>query len=251
MSNWFPIKSATKSSEWSNGHDAFVGVRLAANCLAYANSCLNPILYAFLSDNFRSGLVRLCHRRGDVAAQHRGTTLAEARRRRETVSAGQRDAGRGQGTRDDGVARPLLTAAEGRRYSLREVQGTGEDSGTAESDFGHFRSVVAAVSRERSVTVPCRAVPCSRCTVYWTDHGRLVDDAAGQRGRRSDAAGQRHGGRVEDGVVTLLLTAAEGRGCSLKDVQGVREEAAGVSTALQVPATLQTETTTVTVETAL
>lgn len=38
----------------------FVALRLAANCLAYANSCLNPILYAFLSENFRSGLVRLC-----------------------------------------------------------------------------------------------------------------------------------------------------------------------------------------------
>ena len=96
---------------------AFVGVRLAASCLAYANSCLNPILYAFLSDHFRSGLARLCGRGG---AQQRGT-VAEARSRR------QREIGTGRGAAgDDGVVRPLLAAVEGRDCSAKDVVARGK-----------------------------------------------------------------------------------------------------------------------------
>jgi hypothetical protein len=39
----------------------FNAVKIAATCLAYMNSCVNPILYAFLSDNFRKSFRRLVY----------------------------------------------------------------------------------------------------------------------------------------------------------------------------------------------
>jgi hypothetical protein len=41
----------------------FAAFKIGSNCLAYLNSCLNPILYAFLSDNFRNGINQACGRR--------------------------------------------------------------------------------------------------------------------------------------------------------------------------------------------
>jgi len=38
---------------------SFAVAKMVANCLAYMNSCVNPILYAFLSDNFRQAFFRL------------------------------------------------------------------------------------------------------------------------------------------------------------------------------------------------
>ena len=38
---------------------AFVGLQIASNCIAYMNSCVNPLLYAFLSDNFRKSFRKL------------------------------------------------------------------------------------------------------------------------------------------------------------------------------------------------
>lgn len=34
-------------------NDASFAFRIMSHCLAYGNSCVNPILYAFLSENFR------------------------------------------------------------------------------------------------------------------------------------------------------------------------------------------------------
>ncbi|XP_060083039.1 allatostatin-A receptor-like [Ylistrum balloti] len=36
-----------------------IGTMIASNCLAYMNSCVNPVLYAFLSENFRRSFRRL------------------------------------------------------------------------------------------------------------------------------------------------------------------------------------------------
>jgi hypothetical protein len=46
------------SSSMTN-HSSLISVKIAANCLAYMNSCVNPILYAFLSEPFRKSFRRL------------------------------------------------------------------------------------------------------------------------------------------------------------------------------------------------
>jgi len=55
-------------SSVDSGTLLFTVAKIVANCLAYMNSCVNPILYAFLSDNFRKAFFRLmacCVRDGD------------------------------------------------------------------------------------------------------------------------------------------------------------------------------------------
>jgi len=55
----------------SNHGIAFVVIKIIANCLAYTNSCVNPLLYAFLSDAFRQGFRRaLCCSWQTAAGRH-------------------------------------------------------------------------------------------------------------------------------------------------------------------------------------
>lgn len=37
-----------------------VKIHLVASCLSYSNSAMNPILYAFLSDNFKKSFLKAC-----------------------------------------------------------------------------------------------------------------------------------------------------------------------------------------------
>jgi len=102
----FIVQYFEAASDESMITHTFVAIRLAATCLAYANSCLNPILYAFLSENFRSGLVRLCCR------GHRNT-VAEPRGRREVTCMGERD-------RSKTGARPLLVIEEDEAHAAKD-----------------------------------------------------------------------------------------------------------------------------------
>ncbi|XP_022245647.1 allatostatin-A receptor-like [Limulus polyphemus] len=52
---WFPIQIVLVLKSLNKYHleTATIVVQIASHILAYMNSCVNPILYAFLSDNFR------------------------------------------------------------------------------------------------------------------------------------------------------------------------------------------------------
>ena len=52
---WLPIQVIFMLTNFGSYPEStsFVVVQIASNCLAYMNSCVNPILYAFLSENFR------------------------------------------------------------------------------------------------------------------------------------------------------------------------------------------------------
>ena len=58
---WLPIQVIFMIHHFGTypGTKIFVAIQIASNCLAYMNSCVNPILYAFLSDNFRKSFRKL------------------------------------------------------------------------------------------------------------------------------------------------------------------------------------------------
>ena len=58
---WLPIHIILMINYFGKYPDtaAFVCLQIASNCIAYMNSCVNPLLYAFLSDNFRKSFRKL------------------------------------------------------------------------------------------------------------------------------------------------------------------------------------------------
>ena len=51
--------SAEGEGEEEEDETGHVIVKIVSSCLAYMNSCVNPILYAFLSESFRKSFTRL------------------------------------------------------------------------------------------------------------------------------------------------------------------------------------------------
>jgi len=58
-----------------------VAFQIIATCLAYTNSCLNPVIYAFLSENFRQSFRELVSSGGLPASQERRSRSSERRNR--------------------------------------------------------------------------------------------------------------------------------------------------------------------------
>ncbi|XP_047436303.1 galanin receptor type 1b [Mugil cephalus] len=59
---WMPHHIIALWVEFGNFplNDASFAFRIVAHCLSYGNSCVNPILYAFLSENFRKACHQVC-----------------------------------------------------------------------------------------------------------------------------------------------------------------------------------------------
>jgi allatostatin receptor len=58
---WLPIQVVFMCQNFGDFSEEvmYIAIQMMANCLAYMNSCVNPILYAFLSDNFRRSFRKL------------------------------------------------------------------------------------------------------------------------------------------------------------------------------------------------
>jgi len=62
---WLPTHVAFLVEAYASEHVhvqyrmELVGFQIGATCLAYANSCLNPVIYTFLSENFRQSFREL------------------------------------------------------------------------------------------------------------------------------------------------------------------------------------------------
>ena len=58
---WLPIQIIFVTQYFLTYPDntTFVAIQIACTCMAYMNSCVNPFLYAFLSENFRKSFRRL------------------------------------------------------------------------------------------------------------------------------------------------------------------------------------------------
>lgn len=66
---WFPIQIILILQTmhlFQENAITFVSIKIASSCLAYLNSCINPFLYAFLSESFRKGF-RSVLQCGDVS----------------------------------------------------------------------------------------------------------------------------------------------------------------------------------------
>lgn len=87
---WLPIQVilfAQKFQEEQERSASYISFQMAANCLAYMNSCVNPILYAFLSENFRRSFRKfLCCTESSRRMEYERTNIRFTVTEKETTS---------------------------------------------------------------------------------------------------------------------------------------------------------------------
>lgn len=61
---WLPIQTILllKSLHMFHASHLTISLQISAHCIAYASSCINPLLYAFLSENFRKSFRKVSRR---------------------------------------------------------------------------------------------------------------------------------------------------------------------------------------------
>ena len=102
-----------------------VTIFLLVGCLGYSNSAVNPILYAFLSDNFKKSFMKAC------------------------VCAAQRDVNRALIAENSVATRRVKNNSERARLTAANAA-----AGTAESNQ-------LTVNNSQMLNVPCSAASCS------------------------------------------------------------------------------------------
>jgi hypothetical protein len=102
--------------------NVMVAVMLLAGCLSYSNSAMNPVLYAFLSENFKKSFLKACTcatgRDANAALQVENSVFP----RRRTLGASARDHNHHRGSRD-------ANAGRGSNAGLIQVAGPSGGSG--------------------------------------------------------------------------------------------------------------------------
>ncbi|KAJ8681748.1 hypothetical protein QAD02_017540, partial [Eretmocerus hayati] len=73
--SWFPIQVilVLKALDWYPNSTLTIILQIASHVLAYANSCVNPILYAFLSENFRKAFRKIIYCGPTAGQEHQPT----------------------------------------------------------------------------------------------------------------------------------------------------------------------------------
>lgn len=84
---WLPIQVVFMVQNFGHYSEdiSYIAIQMVANCLAYMNSCVNPILYAFLSDNFRRSFRKLlCCGSGTYEFEYERTNVRPEKSERPT-----------------------------------------------------------------------------------------------------------------------------------------------------------------------
>lgn len=90
---WLPVHAAFLVQAYVSVHRDYhiqlVVFQIAATCLAYFNSCLNPVIYSFLSENFRQSFRELMLVGGSSSVRHQASEVHRLRHDKRETSLGR------------------------------------------------------------------------------------------------------------------------------------------------------------------